>query len=195
MSGGAGITTFRDVTGQACGNASDCNGRDYDFSFSVAVAFWLTRFLAAEGSFVRPSSFNVVGNDTGYRFNTDFSPYLWTIAGKVGVPLGPVRPYGLAGMNYHQATSSTTNTIEDRTITLEDGSTQTIPGGIQTYNLKTQGWGWLLGGGIEAWVGRRIAIFGQLSRAQVKGHTSDSIFSINDRVTIILAGASVRIGP
>jgi opacity protein-like surface antigen len=194
LSGGGGFTKFRDVVTQACGNVSDCSGKNYDLSYTVSAAYWLTRYLAAEGSFVRPSNLTVNGSGNTFHFDNVFDPRIYTIAGKAGAPLGPVRVYGLGGMNYHQATSTTTNTIDDKTVTV-DGTTQTIPGGTQTFELKTQGWGWLFGGGIEGWVGRRAGIYAEVARAQIKGNAVSGDGSINDRVTFILFGARVHIGP
>ena len=53
---------------------------------------------------------------------------VWTVAGKLGVQAGTVRIYGKAGTNYHEATSTTVETIENIS---------------QTFAYKTTGWSWL----------------------------------------------------
>jgi hypothetical protein len=70
----------------------------------------------------------IAGSGTSFHFDSFFEPHLFTIAGKVGVPLGPVRLYGRAGFNYHTGESGTTQVIDPITITNEDGTTTTTPG-------------------------------------------------------------------
>jgi len=194
LSGGGGFTTFRDVVFLACGNVQNCSGRTYDPSYAVSVSYWFTRFLGAEGGFIKPTKLSLSGSGTNFHFSSDFDPRIYTIVGKGGVPLGPVRFYGLGGMNYHEATLRTTNTIDDRTITV-DGVTQTIAGGTQSFELKTQGWSWVFGAGFEAWVGRRAAIYGEVARARIKGNAvGGGEGAIDDRSTFILVGARVHVG-
>lgn len=193
LSGGGGFTTFGDVVSQACGNVVDCSGKDFNLSYTVGVAYWLTRFLAAEGTFVKPLKLTISGSGDVYRFNTTFDPRIYTIGAKAGVPIGPVRFYGQAGMNYHEATLTTSNTIDDKTIVVDD-TQQTIPGGTQTFELKTRGWGWLFGGGFEGWVGRRAAIYAEVTRAKIKGNAQGAEGGIDDRATFILFGARVHVG-
>ena len=53
-----------------------------------------------------------------------------------------------------------------------------------------------MGGGVEAWVSRRAAIYGEIARAQIKGSpTGGGTGAINDRVTLVLIGARVHIWP
>ena len=44
-----------------------------------------------------------------------------------------------------------------------------VKNGQQTIELKTGGWGWQFGGGLEVWVKAQIGIFGEVSRSHLKG--------------------------
>jgi len=116
-----------------------------------------------------------------------------TLAGKIGAPVGPARIYGLAGATYHWATSTTTETIADQTVTVGD-VTRTIPGGTQVFVVNTEGWGWLFGGGAEIWATPRFAIYGEFTRVYLKGGDADGgEGSLDERASMILAGARFRI--
>jgi hypothetical protein len=83
-------------------------------------------------------------------------------------------------MSYHQATHVTSQTIADAS---------------QRVELQTEGWNPVYGGGAEIWVKPRVAIFGQLDFAKVKGKaTDDSEFTIDDRARTVIAGIRVHIG-
>ncbi len=192
--GGGSLMTFRDANVLACGNVANCAGKDSPLAYTAGAAYWFTRFLAAEASYMKPADVTADGSGNNYRFNSFLASRVLTVAGKVGVPIGRVRLYGQAGANYHRATTSATQTIDDSTVTTGDVTT-TITGGTQTFELMTAGWGWLFGGGVEAWVKPSFAIYGEVGRARLKGDAVDSgEGGIDDRVTFILFGARVRIG-
>ena len=46
---------------------------------------------------------------------------------------------------------------------------QTFKGGTQTFETETRGWGWLFGGGLEAWIKPSFAIYGEAGSAALKG--------------------------
>ncbi len=192
--GGGGFEKFRDATTVACGNSSDCTGKDFRPAYVVGAEFWFTRFLAAEVTYLKPSNATASGTGTNYRFDTSLETQVLTIAGKVGVPLGAVRVYGRAGMNYHRATSATNETFDPVTITNEDGTTTTIPGGTQTLEFQTRGWSWMFAAGLEGWVSSRFAIFGEAGLVNLKGNAvGGGEGAVNDRLTSLLIGAKVRI--
>jgi hypothetical protein len=194
LSGGGDFTKFRDALAVACGNVTNCAGNNSGFAYTAGVAYWFTRFLAAEASYVRPAKVTANGSGDTYRFNSSLEAHVLTVAGKVGVPVGPVRFYGQAGADYHRATSSTTETVDDTTVTIDDVVT-TIPGGTQTFELKTEGWGWLFGGGVEVWVARSIGIYAEVGRAALKGSAfPNGEGPIDDRLTFVLFGARFHIG-
>ena len=192
--GGAGLATFRDAVAIACGNVTPCDGDETRFTYTGGAAYWITRFLAVEGSYVKAANVTVTGSGNTFRFDSFLEPHLATVSGKVGLPLGPVRLYGQVGANYHRATFGTTQTVDDVTVTI-DGVEQTIEGATQTFEQKTAGWGWQLGGGAEAWVAARLAIYAEAARFVIKGSArDDSEGSIDERVTAYLFGARIRIG-
>lgn len=194
VTGGAGLVSYRDAVLIGCGNVTDCSGKGMRLSFTGGGEFWLNKFLAAEGTYVRPDTLTVKGNGDAYRFNSSINAHILTVAGKIGGPIGPVRLYGRAGGNYHRATSSTSDTIDDRTIAV-DGVEQTLKGGTQTSELKTQGWGWLFGGGLEVWVAPSTALFADLSFAKLRGQEKGGGDGrLNDRLTVFFAGLRVHIG-
>lgn len=192
--GGAGMTKLRDTVAISCGNVAECAGDGLEVGYAVGVAYWVARFLAAEGTFMKPADANASGSGTGFRFDSALDSRLMTIAAKVGPAIGPVRVYGKVGMNYHRAAFRTTQTNDETTITV-DNVTQTVKGGTQTFELRTSGWGWLFGAGGEGWITNRFAIYGEAGRAVLKG---DSVGGgqglIDDAVTFVLFGARVRVG-
>lgn len=195
LSGGGGFARFADAITQSCGNVPDCSGKKFKIAGTASVAYWLTRFLAIEGSYLKPRNVTAAGSGSTYHFNSLLDANIFTFAGKVGAPLGPVRLYGQAGATYHRATSTTNQTIDPTTITV-DGVEQTVPGGSETLTLDTQGWGWLFGGGIEGWVTPRFAIYTEVEFLRLKGKAiggGDGV--MDDRVTSMVAGLRVRVGP
>lgn len=192
--GGAGLLTFSDATQAVCGNVTTCLADSFTGAASVGVEYWFGRFLGVHASFAKAAHMNTDGSGAGFRFNSALGTRLGTLAGMAGVPIGPVRVYGLAGGNYHRATSATTETIDDVTVVIDTVS-QTFKGGTQTFNATTEGGGWLFGGGIEAWVTRSFAIYGEGQRARLKGSTvAGGDGAINDHVTVLIVGARVRLG-
>src|SRR5206468_5827846 len=102
--------------------------------------------------------------------------------------------YGFGGLNRHEATLTTSETIDDATVVI-DSVSQTIKGGTQTFAQKTTGWNWVAGGGVEAWLTRWVAIYGELTLATIKGAAvSGGEGGIDDRAAFIAAGVRVRLG-
>jgi hypothetical protein len=192
--GGGDLAKFRDAVKLGCGDVGGCAGTNFRVAYSAGAAYWFTRFLAAEASYVKPSNATFNGSGDNFRFNGYLDARVVTVTGKVGVPIGRVRLYGQAGVNYHQETSSTTQTIDDSVVTV-DSVTTTIKGGTQTFTLKTAGWGWLFGGGVEIWAVPKFAVYAEGGRARLNGaDLNGGEARIDDRVTFILVGARVRIG-
>jgi len=191
--GGAGLTVLSDAPGIACGNVSSCSGDGTGIAYSGGVAYWFTPYLAAEGTYLRPGDMSASGTGTGYRFDNSFQADVFTIAGAFGIPAGPARVYGKAGATYQQSLSSTTQTTDDSTVTI-DGETQTIPGGTQTLQFQTQGWGWFFGGGLEVWLSRRFAVYGEGGWAAIKGSDPTAGQGVtDDSMLFVLGGLRVRI--
>ena len=192
--GGGGFTQLANETGFACGAVTDCTRDDFGPAFTAGASFWIGPYIAAEGSYIKPAIGTAEGSGTNFRFDSAFDAEMYTVAGKVGVPLRTVRIYGKVGGNYHRATFRTSETVDDVTITV-DGVPQTIRGGNQVYWVKTAGWSWLFGGGIEVWLAPAFGIYGEVVRAALKGEALDDEQGPTDeRVTTMFVGARIRIG-
>jgi hypothetical protein len=166
--GGGGLVKVSDVVAQACGDVAACKGKSSRPAYAFGGAYWFTTFLAAEVSYMKPADVKVTGSGDTYHFSSVLDARLVTVVGKVGASVGPVRLYGQAGVNHHQATSSTTNTIDDTTVTI-DGVDQIVKGGTQTFEFKTAGWNWVLGGGAEVWANKKVAVYAEVGRAKLRG--------------------------
>jgi hypothetical protein len=193
--GGAGLSTFGNASTRACGSVAPCDTDDWGTAFAGGVTFWVSPYLAAEASYMKPGDSTASGGDETYRFDSFLDAEIVTIGGKVGVPFGPVRIYGNVGANYHRATFGTTQTAEEVTITI-GGEEQTIPGGTQRFELKTRGWGWAFGGGLEAWITRNVGVYGEFGRTKLKGKNADdgTEGEMDDAVTSIMVGIRLHIG-
>jgi hypothetical protein len=179
LSGSAGLSKFRDALFIACGTVDPCSGDDSGLSYSGGATFWITRYLGVEGTYVKPKNMKASGGDT-FKFNSTLDADVWTLAGVVGAPIGPVRLYGKAGVNYHQATSTTDETIDNVT---------------QTIAFRTTGYGWLFGGGGEGWVTSRVAIFGEFNLARLKGPAeSGGEAFIDERLRLFMGGIRLHVG-
>lgn len=184
--GGGGLAKFRDAGLQACGNVTECTESGYGGSYSVGAAFWVTPFLAAEASYLKPAEMKAEATLDSYRFNSTFDAELLHILGKVGVPIGIVRPYGQAGGSYFRGTFST-----NQTNTQGDQSTS------QNYWQRTGGWGWTFGGGLEIWVAPGFGIYSEVGWSSLKGKALDpdeGEGTTDDRLTQFLIGARIRLG-
>jgi hypothetical protein len=85
-------------------------------------------------------------------------------------------------------------TIDDRTVTVDEVD-QVVPGGTVVQQFKTRGWSWTFGGGVEAWLGRWVAIYGEGGYLRLKGATVDgSEGQLDDGLTYVVAGLRVHVG-
>jgi hypothetical protein len=194
-SGGAGFTWFGGKVGQfACGNVPDCSIDDSGIGFTASAAYWISKYLAAEFTYVKPGDMTAKGAGGTYRFESTLDAHVFNIAGKIGGPVGPMRLYGMGGTNYHRATFATSQTIDDAKAVI-DGVEHTIPGGTQVLEFRTAGWGWTFGGGAEVWISRWLGIYADFSRMAIKGSDQDDgEWAIDDGMTTILIGARIHIG-
>ena len=191
--GSPGLATYSDLTTVACGSAASCNGSFSRPSYAFGAAYWFNPFLAAEVQYVNPSKGVVSGSDTNLRFDSSLEAPLVSVAGVVGRAIGPVRLYGRAGVNRHRATLHTTQTVDETSVTTEQG-TQTIRGGTQTLDLETEGWGLVFGGGTEVWLSPRAALYGDLTRASLKGNaTAIPEGTIDDNAWLVQVGVRIHV--
>ena len=183
LSGGWDLAKVRDAVAIACGNVSGCAGSKYQSGYALSAGYWVTSFLGAEVSYLKPSNVTLDGSGSNYHFSSFLENSLATIVVKGGVPIGPVRVYGEGGANYSRTKFSTTDVFADTT----------VPGGTETVEMQTKGWGWLFGGGVEGWVMRSIALYVEGGRTAIKGKPLVGEGSIDDRMFFVTAGVRVRL--
>jgi hypothetical protein len=192
--GGAGLGQFRTGTSLDCGDNTECTPANTAFSFTAGVAVWVTRWLAVEGAYTQPATLQSSGSGNGYQFDSSFESQLITGVAKVGPSIGPFRPYGIVGGTYQRSLHSTTQVSEEASAT-ENDVTTTFPGNTQTWATATDGIGWLFGGGAEVWLTKRLGIYGEITRLQMKGTGLDNAEgTLDERLTLFWGGVRVKVG-
>ena len=192
--GGAGLSQYRDAYHLQCGDATVCSGDDSHTTYVAGGTLWLNPFLGIDGAWIKPAGVNANGGGSGFSFNSVVSSHLYTLGGKVGVPIGKTRLYGQGGTNYHRSHLTVTETIDDKTIVV-NGVNELIRGGIQQTDLKTGGWGWQVGAGLEVWFKPSIGLFGEASRTHVEGEGIEGgQGTVDDYLNAILFGMRFKIG-
>jgi hypothetical protein len=192
--GGGGYGQTSDATAVACGDVQGCTGDESGIGLTGGAEYRFNRVLSAEVSYVRPSAVTASGEGATFRFDSEQNAHVFAIAGKVGVPIGVAKLYGRGGATYHQAKIVTNQTQDDRTVTVDEAPL-TIPGGTQAFELKTDGWGWLFGGGLEVWFSPSFAIYGELDFTALKGDdVNGGEGKLDNRLGAVLVGLRVHIG-
>ena len=192
--GGGGIESFSKTEALACGTYSDCSGNGLRLTYTAGATFWLTPFFGLESSYIKPQDYVVSGRGSITSFTSTLDLDIITIAAKVGMTAGPVRFYGQAGTNYQRSDFSTTQTMTDRTVTV-DGEPVVIPGGTQTTGWRTDGWAWLYGGGAEIWINRRFALYSEFQWISLKGVDSGGGEGmLDENLKSLLAGVRFKLG-
>jgi len=192
LSGGAGLAKFRDYATVACGNITNCPSDLSPLTWTAGAAYWFLPYLAAEGTYVRFDKLTARATGTTFNFDSDLDSGTITIAGIGAYPAGKVTIYGKGGTNYHGATSTVRETIFDDVNTV-NGETQLVAGGSQVLQTRTGGWGWLFAGGVDVWVTKPVAIYGEVGRLLINGSsTRGGEGNISDPVTYVVVGAKVR---
>ena len=192
--GGAENGDFGTVLAPACGDVTNCDDAGRSFSLTGGVSYWFSPYVGAEAAYVRPSQIDVNGSGDRFRFDSDMDGGLMVFAGKVGAPIGRVRLFGTAGIDYHRATFTTRETIDDAPATVE-GLAETIPGGTTTRQWRTQGWAPVFGGGAEVWVSGSFAIYGEYSRFGLKGsEDGPGEAQTDETITAFIVGGRYRLG-
>ena len=177
--GGGGLAKLSDAAAIACGDLPDCGDDGFSSAYNLGATLWITRWLGVEGSYLRPSRIVVNGDGGSFTFSNTLDIDIVNVVGKVGVPIGPVRLYGQGGTTYHEAT----NTL-----------TQTIGEASQTIETNTDGWSYTFGGGLEAWISGRLALYGEAGITKIKGKERlAGVIEIDDQLTHYMLGVRFRI--
>ena len=158
VSGGGGISSFSNALGVACGNADSCTGGSTPGVFMAGLSYWFNEHLAVDVSFIKPLDlkYSGSGNNDQYEFGSTLTTGIGAISGKVGMPLGIARLYGMGGFLYHQAFWTTAETVT--------GSTT-----VQNFGLEAPGWGWLAGGGAEFWMSSKFGAYVEGTYIVIRG--------------------------
>jgi opacity protein-like surface antigen len=177
--GGGGLAKLSNATAIACGNVADCGDDGYVGAYNLGATLWVTRWLGVEGSYLRPSRTVAEGTASTYTFTSAFDADIVNAVVKLGIPLGPVRLFGQGGGTYHDGT----NTM-----------TQTMGGETQVVETRTDGWSYTYGGGLEAWINDRFALYAEAGQTKVKGQERlVGVIELDDTLTHYLFGVRFRI--
>ena len=194
LGGGGAFVSFSNARVIGCGAVPSCDGSTMRPALTATADFWMSPYVAIGASFTTPAEVALDANESTYRFESESDARMLTVGGKVGGPVGALRLYGHGGLTYTRATSTTLNTIDPTTITVNDVTT-TLAGGTQTFTENTEGWAWVFDGGGEVWLARAFAIFGEAGRAALKGEGIEQAeIDLDERVTFVRFGARFRIG-
>jgi hypothetical protein len=76
-----------------------------------------------------------------------------------------------------------------------DGLPVVVPGGTQVFELKTEGWSWMWGGGGEFWLTPIVGVFGEFSWTRLVGNASGGgEGSLDDTLTSVIGGIRLSLG-
>ena len=155
-SAGFGFTGPSGWNDLACGtNTSSCTSTTVTRTLSPAVQFWLKPIFGVEAQYLHPHDIDASGTGSDYHFSSTRSTDVVLLGGMVGGPIGGVRIYGRAGGSYHRATLTTIQTIDNV--------------GTQNLELRTAGWSWYAGGGVEVWLKPFLAVYVDGGGVQLRG--------------------------
>jgi hypothetical protein len=194
--GGGGLGRMPNELLRLCGNALTCSRESTKIGFTGGAAYWLTRWLGAEASFIKPRPFVVEGFDESYEFSSRINPRIAQVSAVGGWSFGATRFYGRLGGAYHRAEVRTNQITYGRTIDVGD-TVETFPGDEQRFVFETVGWGRIWGFGVEGWTGERTALFADVSFIQIKGENADEdggVRTLDERPFVINAGLKIHFG-
>ena len=180
--GNGAWTKLHNARASLCGDTAECPGEDSGFGFGGGLTYWFTPYAGIEASYLRPHRAlfeGSPGNNSLFQSVTKVEALMFVA--KIGVPAGPVRIYGQGGATYHR---SVLNNTQD-----------SVDGINDRFQLRTAGWGWTFGGGIEAWVHSRAGFYAEGGRAALKGPGVESAGEgkLDERMTFVVAGMRVRL--
>jgi hypothetical protein len=189
--GAAGLSSTMNFRTQACGGVPSCSDNT-PIPYGGGVGWWFNDFVAAEARYINLGTQTAEASDDAFRFTTTREGGAIAFTGRAGVRANRLRPFGYAGMSLHRATLTTTQTLNDTTVVIDD-VTQTIPGGTQVLQMRTRGWAPVYGGGLEVWLKPFAGIYGEVQWIGLKG-TDDrgSGIKIDDAAVSVQVGFTIR---
>lgn len=205
--GGGGFDKYENFESKACGDIAECTAKSFRGAYTGGVTYWINNYVGIDAAYMRSMRLTANAPGSVYNFDSFLDAHVVAVTGKVGYPYGPARFYVRGGAAYQRSTFSTTQTISTSTITYTqtvtnpDGTTTdvpttlTVPAGTITNGVKTDGWGWLIGGGVEVWVNTRAGGFLEGGRLKLKGKAIDnSEATLNESAWFLVAGVRLHIG-
>ncbi|HXG56110.1 MAG TPA: hypothetical protein VNJ03_12090 [Vicinamibacterales bacterium] len=177
--GGGGFARFADAVANACGTVADCGGDDVVGAYTGGASFWITKWLALDGGYTKPSKATAEGAGSGFAFDSETDVHVITAGAKIGVPFSRLRIYANGGGNFHRATTTTV---------------QTIGAASQTIAVKTDGFGWQAGGGIEVWATKSFALYAEANKVMLDGKPRDGTEGdFKDSLSVAVIGVRIRL--
>jgi hypothetical protein len=193
--GGAGAGLYGNIGAVACGSGTECTTQETKFAIRAGADFWINRFMAATGSYLRPVEMKATGSGSGFRFTTTLLANVATFGGKIALPARRARVYGEGGGVYQRSNLQTTQSINPIVITGDDGDVVVSPGGTQVFNMQTAGWSWYAGGGVEIWVKKTWAVFGEAGRVSLQGSPrAGGEGHLDDSLIYAIGGVRLHVG-
>ena len=61
------------MTATACGSVTPCSGDEAGLGYSFGAAYWVTPYLAAEGTYIKPADATATGTTDTYQFTASSS--------------------------------------------------------------------------------------------------------------------------
>lgn len=176
--GGLGLGMFRDQVAIMCGTVTTCNGDSSGAAYTGGAEIWFARALSIEGALMRLPRPSAEGGGGPFLFESQLEPTLVvTVAGKAGVPVGPMRFYGKGGAIYQRSKLVTEQSMEE----------------TLSMAFETRGWGWLAGAGLEGWISESFGIYVEATTNAFKGQDpGGGEARANDRLTTVFFGVRLR---
>jgi hypothetical protein len=151
---------------------------------TVGISYWLSPWIGAEASYAKDARLTASGQTSATAtFTSETDPELFTIAGKVGMTVNRVGLYARGGANFHRATTLETDVLPNITRTV-NGITVILPGGTLATGYRTQGWGWLTGGGLDVRATDRFGIYLDARLAKLSGKARDDSPVVRNTLTM-----------
>jgi hypothetical protein len=194
VAAGAGIANDGKVIDTVCGDVTGCSGDRYSVAGAVAASFWFPTIFGVQATLAKRVQAQADGSGASYRFSSTVDTRLTTISVLAGKGIGPTRLYAQGGLNRQRTTVMTTQDTDARTVTVNN-VTQTFPAATQTLQYTTEGWGWLLGGGFEAWANRFVGLYVDGQYLKLRGSdVTRGEARTDESLLLMTAGVRLHVG-
>jgi hypothetical protein len=177
---GGGFSIYRGVADATCGDASGCRARDATTATTIGISYWMSPLLGVEASYGKDAKLTASGQTSpNATFTSETDPEVFMVAGKVGMTVNRVGLYARGGANFHRATTIETDVVPNITRVV-NGITVILPGGTLATGYRTEGWGWLTGGGLDVRATDRFGVYLDARLAKISGTARDESPVVRD---------------